>query len=448
MAKPAAGTTNPKLRKASNVSGYFMSDIKNYKEHWEKVDDIAGGGQGTTIKTINIQDKQTVAAVKTLNKQNDTERRARMQRETVALSTLSHANLPKVLDTNTEFWQDKEYKLFIATEFIPGDTLSNFDLSAIDLNQKIELTINIANVINYCHQRGIVHRDIKPDNIILRNNSIAEPVVIDFGISFNFNENDDDNLTPDGQHLGNRFLILPEQKVGEVGKRDLRTDISCLVGLFYYFLTNQLPTIAIDEYNQKPHQRNGAKEIIEALPKHQRDIINNIFDVGFSQVIDKRWQTVQSFIDQLILLQQAEPIVMDTANKFVDLIKNKTAQQDYQDTKYAKQLFAMIDKSARQVLDELIRELGEDWGYTQSGGNLNEELAYKNMLYPSNSINTDLKTNTTIYGFITGNELVIHLLEGNEKYEVFRQPILGDINWGQFRESLKTHYLRELAKLM
>jgi eukaryotic-like serine/threonine-protein kinase len=425
-----------------------MSNIKNYKEHWSKVDDIAGGGQGTTIKALNIQDKQTISAVKILNKQNDLERRARMQRETVALITLSHPNLPKVLDTNTEFWQNTDYKLFIATEFIPGSTLSNFDFSTINLNHKIELIINISKVIHYCHQRGVIHRDIKPDNIILKNNSISAPIVIDFGISFNFNEKDDDNLTPDGQHLGNRFLILPEQKVGEVGKRDFRTDISCLVGLFYYFLTNQLPTIAIDEYNQKPHQRDSAKEIIDYFPKHQKDVINYIFDVGFNQLIDKRWQTVQSFIEQLILLQKAEPIIMDSTNKFVDLIKSKTAQQDYQDTKYAKQLFDMIDKYARQVLEKLQRELGDDWGYSQSGAFLNGEFAYKNMLSPSNRINTNLKTNTTIYGFITGNELVIQLLEGNNKYEALRQPILGDINWGQFKEILKRHYLKELAKLI
>ena len=56
-----------------------MSDIKNYKEHWEKTDDIAGGGQGTTIKAISKQDGETISAVKILNKQNDIERRARMQ---------------------------------------------------------------------------------------------------------------------------------------------------------------------------------------------------------------------------------------------------------------------------------------------------------------------------------------------------------------------------------
>lgn len=422
-----------------------MSDIKTYKEHWQKIDDLAGGGQGTTIKGLNIHDKITLSAIKILNKQNDIERRARMQRETVALSTLSHPNLPKVFDTNTEFWKDNSYKLFIATEFIPGNTLSDADLSSATLTDLINLSINISKVINYCHQRGIVHRDLKPDNIILKNNSISEPIIIDFGISFNFNESDDDNLTPDGQHLGNRFLILPEQKVGEVGKRDFRTDISCLVGLFYFFLTKQVPTIAVNEYNQKPHQRTGPKEIIDTYPKHQKDIINNIFDVGFNQLIDNRWQTVQSLIDQLVLIQKAEPIIMDTTNKLVDSIKNKASTQDYQETKFIKSLFGEIDKTISKVYTEITSELGvDDWTGHQRAS-VDDPLKYNNWMSIVNKINPSLKTNTTIHGFITGNELVILIQENNDKKEVFRQPMLGELNWNQFKDSLKTHYLSVLA---
>ena len=220
-----------------------MSNIKSYKEHWRKTDDLSAGGQGTTIKAINILDKKTISVVKILNRQNDLERRARMHREAMALSTLDHSNLPKFVDSNTEFWQNLEYKLFITTEYIPGSTLSAFDFTTLGLDEKVQIVIKICDVIDYCHHRGIIHRDIKPDNIILRKNSFTDPVILDFGISFNFNDQDDDNLTAEGQHLGNRFLILPEQKVGEVSKRDFRSDVTCLVGVFYFLLTNEFPTV-------------------------------------------------------------------------------------------------------------------------------------------------------------------------------------------------------------
>lgn len=423
-----------------------MSDLKTYKDRWEKIDDIDGGGQGTTIKAVDKNDNNVIAAVKILNKQNDMERRARMLRETVSLSTLSHPNLPEVLDSNTENWQDLNYKLFIATEFIPGVTLSKYDFSNETLQSKIDFIKVICRVINYCHQRGTIHRDIKPDNIILKDNSLLTPFVIDFGLSFNFNDKDDDNLTSDGQHLGNRFLILPEQKTGEAGKRDFRTDVTCIVGLFYFILTNQIPTIALDEYNQKPHQRSSAKTIIDTFPKHQRDIINDIFDVGFNQLIEKRWNSASSLIEQFEILEKSEPTEMQSAKNIVDLIKSSANKQEYQDTKFAKQLYSTVDKTARAVLEELRRELGDDWGYSQSGGNLNGELAYKNMLAPVNTVNPSLNLNTHIYAFITGSELVIQIIEGESKSEVFRQPALGDIQWGQFKDSLKSHYLNEIAK--
>ncbi len=421
-----------------------MSDIKNYKEHWERTDDIASGGQGTTIKAISTQDRETISAVKILNKQNDAERRARMQRETVALSTLSHSGLPKVLDNNTEFWKDPDYKLFIATEFIPGDTLSNFDFSNFTLIEKAKFIINISEVINYCHQRGVVHRDIKPDNIIIKNNSISEPVILDFGISFNFNDIDDDNLTPDEQHLGNRFLILPEQKVGEVGKRDFRTDTTCIVGLFYFILTTQLPTIIIDEYNQNPHQRKSAKDIIDTFPKHQKDIINNIFDVGFNQLIDKRWQTVQSLIDQLEFLINAEPVLLNTEKEKIKHIKNKSSTQAVDESKSLMALLKEVDRYCNEAAIEVIQDLGNDWNYRQSG-NLSSGLNYSNLFNIFNKYQQKLTTSTMIVAIFTGNELLIKLVETNDKLEVFRQPILSDINWLQFKENLKSHYINVIA---
>lgn len=425
-----------------------MSDIKTYIEHWKRLEDLPGGGQGTTIKAINSKDNITIAAVKILNKQNDNERRSRMLRETVNLSTLSHSNLPNVLDTNTEHWQDKNYKLFIATEFISGSTLSSFDFTNIPLKEKVGLTIKICEVINYCHQRGVIHRDIKPDNIILRDNSFETPIVIDFGLSFNFDDNDDDNLTSLGQHLGNRFLILPEQKVGEVGKRDFRSDISCIVGLLYYFITNNLPTIIIDEYNQKPHQRLDAKNLIEKFPQHQRDILNFIFDIGFNQLIDKRWQTAQSLIDQLYILQKSEPIKMKTTGDILNNIKQRVALQDFEELKNVRQLFANIKRLAEEVLTEIRRDLGDDWGYTQVGGPTFKEPILKLNIFPSHTLNESLRTNTIIDAFITGNELVIQVSEkGEERQEVFRQPIL-NLNWKQFKDRLKTHYLTELSKVI
>lgn len=425
-----------------------MSDIKQYKDQWTDLELLGKGGQGETVKAISNHDGFTIAAIKKLHSQKDPERRARMRREVVSLTTLSHPNLPKVIDSNTEFWEDLTYKLYIGTEYIPGNTLSDFDFSNVTLSDKISLFRRICETVNYCHKTGIIHRDIKPDNIILRNNSTEDPVVIDFGLSFNFDEKDDDFSTPDGQHLGNRFIILPEQKVGEAGKRDLRTDVTCLVGILYYLLTNETPTFLVDEHNQKPHQRQQAKDAINPLPRHQRDVLNTIFDIGFNQLIDKRWQTVDSLLDQLKLFEQAKEIEQGSTISLIEIIKSKSQEQQYQETKFALELYKVVDKSAREVLSEIRKELGDDWSTTQSGGVIHSETAYRNMLAPYNVVNPDLSLKTVIHAFITGNELVIRLVESNGTTEIFRQPIISDLNWTQFKTSLKEHYLREIAAKM
>ncbi len=424
-----------------------MSNARSYKDSWNKIGDLPGGGQGTTLKAISKNDQTIFSAVKILNKQNDEERRARMYREAAILSTISHSNIPKLIDSNTEFWKDKNYKLFIATEFIDGVTLSKLNFSALSLNQKINLIIKIGEVITFCHKKGIVHRDIKPDNIVI-NSEILMPYVIDFGISFNFNDTDDDNLTPDGQQLGNRFLILPEQKIGEVGKRDYRTDTCCLVGLFFYILTEEIPKLVIDEHNRKPHQRDSAKEKLKQFPEYQLSILNNIFDIGFNQLIDKRWQTVDSFIKQLHILINAQEEVMTNRNNQIHKIKSIQESQDYKEKKLTRNLLYKVDNQIGITLEEIGIELGEEWSYAQSGGILPSGQEYKNKYHPYNSIHQSLNPNTTIHAFLTGNELVIQLHEGSQSSitEVLRHPILNEINWSQFKESLKNYWVNEISK--
>lgn len=99
----------------------------------------------------------------------------------------------------------------MVTEFIPGDILSDFIRTEVmNIFSAVSLTIKLLDTLKYCHQIGIVHRDIKPDNIIIKNNDISTPVLIDFGISFNKVDEYATDLTPTWQQLGNRFFQLPE----------------------------------------------------------------------------------------------------------------------------------------------------------------------------------------------------------------------------------------------
>lgn len=424
-----------------------MSDIKSYKEAWEKISSLANGGQGTTIKARNILHPEEVTALKILNRQDDNERRSRMHRETVALSTLNHPNLPKVKDYNTEYYKDTSYKLFIATEFIEGNTLSEATLENFSFEEKIHLILKICEIIEYCHKRGIIHRDIKPDNIILRNSTYRDPVILDFGISFNFNDSDDDTLTPDGQHLGNRFLILPEQKIGETSKRDMRSDITCITGLFYYILTNDFPVVLIDENEQKPHQRQIFKDIIDKFPKHTRDSLNYLFDIGFNQLIDNRWQTITSLIDQFNIVSKTQPPELNSINEKIDYIQSYYQKKTYIEARNLLKLKNEARSTYSNSINKINHELGDDWSGAMR---LNGQSKFHLEGYSEVAIysNTFLNISITVHNkiFTTGNELVIHsIMEGNlgstSRLEVFREPLQNKRNWNNLEEVLKNEFI-------
>lgn len=424
-----------------------MSNIKTYKEAWEKISPLPNGGQGTTIKARNIFDGQTLCAVKVLNRQNDEERRARMYRETVALITLNHNNITKVIDSNTENYKDKSYSLYLATEFIEGDTLSEVSRLNLSFNQKVFLILKVCEVIEYCHKRGIIHRDIKPDNIILRNNSYEDPVILDFGISFNFNDSDDDTLTPDGQHLGNRFLILPEQKIGETSKRDMRSDVTSIVGLFFFILTNDFPVVLEDGNEKQPHQRESSKEVINGLPKHLRDSLNYLFDVGFSQHIDRRWQSITSLTEQFKVVDQAQAPELNSIEDKITFIQSYYHQQTYVETRNLSKLKYEVSRKYDDLLNKVYQELGDDWSGVlrlRSRSKFASEGYQEVGLYSNTYLKVTITAHIKVY--TTGNEIVIlSLMEGDfgsiSRIEAFREPILNTRNWKSLEDVIRSEFI-------
>lgn len=417
----------------------------NYKGNWEKIEPIGSGGQATTIKAKSKNYPENVVAIKLLNRNNDYERRLRMFREVANLKTLEHPNIPSVVETNCEHYKNEDAKLYVAIDYIPGGTLTeNLNSKKPDLDEIISFIIKISEIVQYCHKRGIVHRDIKPDNILLRNSNWDDPVIIDFGISFNKEATDDDTATPTGQHMGNRFLILPEHKVGESSKRDYRSDIAAIVGLFYYLLVQKEPTILLDEKSMKPHQKEYAKGLIDNYPNHLRTRINTIFDVGFNYLIDKRWQSTESLINAFENLLNAKPQEEMDENDMLKKIKESLNQSDYQDLSFANKIFKEIEAHTRHVVNSVSKELGSDFGITQSGGINMKEVHYKNMLGVKNMINQSIYSKPIIHGFLTGSEIVIQAIEEGETKELLRSPV-ENINWDIYEENLRNYYIEGVA---
>jgi serine/threonine protein kinase len=162
---------------------------------------------------------------------------ARFQREAKAIAMLRHPNIVQVYD----FDYDEEWDIYyMVMEFIGGPTLKVQlqDLAArkeqMPLDEAVRIAMALGKALDYAHQRGMIHRDIKPGNIMFTDD--GQVVLTDFGIARMINLS---GLTASGAIIGTPSYISPEQAMGRPG--DERSDIYSLAIVFYQLITGDLP---------------------------------------------------------------------------------------------------------------------------------------------------------------------------------------------------------------
>lgn len=265
---------------------------------------MPGGGQASA-KKVRRKDTGEIAFLKLLNRQDDTERRARFFREASAYDTFRHPNLPALVETNAHNHDQASPKLYIVIELIEGITLGEaIRAGRASLEESVNATVQLLRVVKHFHDHGWVHRDIKPDNIILRNGSLADPVLVDFGLGHK------DTVTPcfeteACQEIGNRFLRLPELGADSSVKQDGRTDLAFVGGVLYYCLTGMIPAQLLDTNLRMPHQRASALELLRAATPSAAHALYGIFDKSFSHQLSGRFTTATEMTIQLNALLSA-----------------------------------------------------------------------------------------------------------------------------------------------
>jgi serine/threonine-protein kinase len=155
----------------------------------------------------------------------------RFSREARMVASLSHHNIVAVIDRG-----DHDGSPFIVFEYIPGENLKQLvgRTGPLDVEHVLELGIEIASGLEFAHQKGLVHRDVKPQNVLLNGNGEAK--VTDFGIA---RPVEAEGHTQTGTVLGSCDYISPEQAQGR--HVDAHTDIYSLGIVLYELLTGKVP---------------------------------------------------------------------------------------------------------------------------------------------------------------------------------------------------------------
>ncbi len=257
-----------------NYTGRILSD--RYV-----LDEVIGvGGMAVVYKAHDIIDNKTVA-VKILKDEyvaND-EFRKNFKTESRAISLMSHPNIVKVFDVSFG-----EKLLYIVMEYVEGINLKQYIQSKgkLDWREAVIFTAQILKALYHAHERGVIHRDIKPQNIILLKDSKTIKVA-DFGIA-RMNDKSETRTFTEGA-IGSVHYISPEQAKGEIV--DNKTDIYSVGVVLYEMLTGQLPfqaesavSVAIMQLNNEavlPRKLNpaipvGIEQItMRAMQKNPRD---------------------------------------------------------------------------------------------------------------------------------------------------------------------------------
>lgn len=157
------------------------------------------------------------------------------------------------------------------------------------------MTRKIARIVKAAHLADVLHRDVKPENVVVRDDDgVLTPFLVDFGMA-HVDESPGAFATNDAQEVGNRFLRLPEFGAGFENKNDPRSDYTFCVGLLYFMLTKSNPIALLDESNNPPHLRR-VERILLRESGLEEDRLLRFFDIGFQNDIAKRFQTADDLI--------------------------------------------------------------------------------------------------------------------------------------------------------
>ncbi len=198
-----------------------------------RVEKVLGKGGFGVVYLAHDEQLQRLVAIKVAHRRlvarpQDVES---YQTEARTVASLDHPNIVPVHD----FGSSEEYPCFIVSKFIEGSTLADrIKKSPPSATQAAEWVATVAEALHSAHRKGLVHRDVKPGNILVDANDT--PFVVDFGLALS-----EENLGAGPKFAGTPLYMSPEQARGEGHRVDGRSDIFSLGVVFYEMLTGRTP---------------------------------------------------------------------------------------------------------------------------------------------------------------------------------------------------------------
>ncbi|HGM5513818.1 TPA: serine/threonine protein kinase [Stenotrophomonas maltophilia] len=378
-----------------------------WKSSWSTLERLKGGGQGEAYRVRRRSDGK-VGFLKVIKSKNVPERRVRFFREAAAYDSFGVSGIPRLIESNAHRHADVTVSPFIVTEFIEGDTLRLWRESRGDPSFDVaaKITLRLLEILQECHAQGCVHRDVKPDNIILEGGVAASVWLLDFGISYH-DLADVDFQTEHWQEVGNRFLRLPELSAGSLSKQDPRSDICFAAGILFYLLSGEAPGVLEDSEGRLPHQRTAALAKLQQVASSQLARLLAFFDDAFATRMADRFSTVQAMYERLESLMQDQALSTSPD-------ENLAALREILDTSVNRRLAATVGalgqalREAQKVFNIVQQSVGGGLSTSQTGWAVTGDGG-RNTLSWSRPGSADSILTVIFEALPTGEELVLRL---------------------------------------
>jgi serine/threonine-protein kinase len=260
---------------------------------------IGSGGMSTVYKAFDLTLERPVA-IKLMHREiaSDSDQLERFRREARAVARLSHPHIVGVIDAGED-----EHRPYIVFEYVEGETLKERirRMGRLPIDEAIAYTIEIARALGCAHSHQIVHRDIKPQNVLLDAEGSAK--VTDFGIARSLQE---EGLTADGRVLGTTDYVSPEQALGH--DVNGQSDIYSLGVVLYEMLTGAVPFSGETQVSvAMKHVREDLPDVQVARPEVSATLAA-ILDRMTEKELDRRYADVDTLVADL-----EEALAIETA---------------------------------------------------------------------------------------------------------------------------------------
>ena len=309
---------------------------------------LGEGGMGIVYKGVDPGIGRPVAIkMMTGNFADNPDLLKRFEREARSTGKLAHRNIVTIFELGTENGHP-----YMVIEYISGETLDQIITTRkrMSLVEKTEIMIQILEGLQYAHDNGIVHRDIKPGNVMLLKDGTVK--ILDFGIA----RISDNSMTKTGQIVGTINYMSPEQFNGHVV--DGRSDIFSAGVLFYEFLTGVLPfdgaetpSVILKILNEPPPP---LKDHIKDFPPELEEIVKK----SLTKDREDRYASAGDFAFELSRLQ--ETLKRDMVLEYVEAAKVALNKSELNKAKDLLQQVIKVDTkhvTARELMKEVQQQL-------------------------------------------------------------------------------------------